>query len=528
MSSLDGVVRELRWSAARTSAVQYLLHATLAATGWILAVLLAARLVPIEQAVRVAAFGIPVAFAAVAVAWFAARPRPMKLMRTADLQLGLKERLSTAWERRHAKGPLDETLQLDALRHATRARLAAAFPLRLRRGEASLTVAAALVAMGLALLPNPMNQVLAQRHADQVSQTHAAGTIAATKKQLAAATSPAPLDPKVQKILQDAQSKIANAPDPRSALESITPAEQQLLQLSDPQTPAQVTSAQNLANNLGTTNAGRTAGQAISASPAKGAQSLRDLATQLQSLSPQDRAALAKALADAAQHAQDPAMAASMQKASDALASGDLGGAAAALNDLSGQLDALQQQVSNDQEIAAAVNGLEGARQQLATQADRDAGAASASPATGSSPASGSSATSGSGSGTGSGTGSGNGAGNGSGTGSGNGNGSGSGGGGGSGGTGGVGASGSGAGAGTAAKPTESLYVPGQPVPGQSENDPTPLGPGQNVPLTPYTQVVQAYQQAALDAANQSLIPGSERDLIREYFSSLGESQGAG
>ena len=31
-------------------------------------------------------------------------------------------------------------------------------------------------------------------------------------------------------------------------------------------------------------------------------------------------------------------------------------------------------------------------------------------------------------------------------------------------------------------------------------------------------------RDAALDAANQSLIPGSEQDLIRAYFSSLGES----
>jgi len=79
------------------------------------------------------------------------------------------------------------------------------------------------------------------------------------------------------------------------------------------------------------------------------------------------------------------------------------------------------------------------------------------------------------------------------------------------------------AGQGNAAASTERVYVPGQPVPGQSETDPAPLGPGQDVPLTPYTQVVQAYQQAALDASDQSLIPGSERDLIRAYFSSLGE-----
>ena len=64
-------------------------------------------------------------------------------------------------------------------------------------------------------------------------------------------------------------------------------------------------------------------------------------------------------------------------------------------------------------------------------------------------------------------------------------------------------------------------------MPGQSENDPTPLGPGQDVPLSPYTQVIEAYQQAALDATDQSLIPGSERDLVREYFSQLGEPRAA-
>jgi len=63
--------------------------------------------------------------------------------------------------------------------------------------------------------------------------------------------------------------------------------------------------------------------------------------------------------------------------------------------------------------------------------------------------------------------------------------------------------------------------VPGQPVPGASEAEPAPLGPGQDVPMTAYTQVIQAYRQAALDASNQTLIPGSERDLIREYFATL-------
>ncbi|MGH7760670.1 MAG: hypothetical protein ACREOY_04530 [Candidatus Dormibacteraceae bacterium] len=516
MSSLEAVVRELSRSAARSSAFQYLEHATVAAAAWLVAVFLAARVVPIDQVVRIAAIGIPFAFGAATVAWFVSRPRAMNLMRTADLELGLQERLSTAWERRAADGPMDAALRGDALRHAAKVRLAAAFPARFRRGEAAWIAILAAAAIALVFLPNPMDHLMAQRRADQAAQARAATAIAAVKKNLANSTQPAPVDPQVQKILQQLQAKVASAPDPRSALQNITPAEQQLLQLSDPQTPARATTAQNLANSFSGTNAGRTAAQAIAASPANGARSLRSLASQLPSLSPQDRAQLAKALAAAAQHAQDPAMAALLQQASSSLTTGDLSAASSALNDLAGQLDSLQAQLTNDQEIASATNGLEAARQQLASQADRDAGqstAASGSPAAGS----GSGQTGGQGNGSGSGS-SGNG-GNGSGSGSGSG-------GSGSGGTGGVGASGSGSGSGRAATSTERVYVPGQPVPGQTENDPTPLGPGQDVPLTPYNQVIQAYQQAALDVSNQTLIPGSERDIIRQYFSSLSEPAG--
>jgi hypothetical protein len=512
VSSLEAVVRELRWSAARSSAVQYILHAILASAGWILAVLVAARLLPIEQTYRIAAYGVPVVFAAVAVVWVIARPGPMNLMRTADLQLALKERLSTAWERRHADGPMDSVLRQDALRHASLAPLAAAFPIQLRRREGLAIVALILASVALAVLPNAMDQVMSQRRADKASQARAAATVEAVQKKLAAAPSPAPVDPQVQKILQDARARITAAQDPRSALQNITPAEQQLARLSDPRTPGQASTAQNLSNSLSSTSAGRSVSQALNDSPSKGAQAIRDLASQLQILTPQQKDELAKALANAAQHAQDPAMASSLQRASQSLSSGDLSAASAAMSDLAGQLDSLQQQMTNDQEIAAAINGLEAAREGLAAQADRDASSSAQSAAA---------AASGSGSGnaqaSASGSGSGNGIGNGSGSGTGNGSGE-----TGNGGTGGVG-NGSGTGSGSPTKPTERIFVPGRPVPGQMENEPTPLGPGQDVPLTPYTQVIQSYRQAALDATNRSLIPVSSSDLIRMYFSSLSE-----
>jgi len=518
MASLDSILTELRRAAARSRAARYALHGLLGAAAWAAGVLIVERLVAIELGPRLALIGVPVAIVVAFGAWMLRRPTPLILMQLADIRLGLKERLSTAWERKGAAGPLDAAQQRDALHHANSAKLAGAFPIRINRGEASLVAILTIFALALALLPN---QVLAQRQADRASQTRAANALKQAERKIAAAsTTPTP-NPQVDKILRDTQAKIQQAGSPRRALESITPAEQRLQQLTDPRTPGLSSSAQNLANALSNAEAGRAASQAISRSPAQGAQAVRNLASQLQNLTPQQRQDLAKALADAAQHAQDSQMRNSLNQASNSLQSGDTTSTAQSLNDVASQLDQLQQQESTDQAVASAINVLEAARQELATQADRDAGQGGQAGASASASASASGSGNGNGHGSGTGTGNGNGSGNGNGNGTGTGTGSGTGTGGQNPGNG----NGSGSGSGSATKTTERIYVPGQPVPGQSQNDPTPLGPGQDVPLSPYTQVIQAYQQAALDAVDQSLIPGSERDLVREYFSQLGEQQ---
>jgi len=373
MSQLDAVVVQLSRASARARAVTYLTHAALASAAWVAFVLLVARFVAIDRRVPIAIAGLPVALLGCAVAWLVSRPSPPALLLVADLRLGLKERLSTAWERRTATGPLDGHLRQDALGHAASLRPAAAFPVQIDRREIGMIAALAVVALGFAIFPNPMDRVLAQRQADRVSQARAVTAVQAARKKVEAQPSPAPVNPQVVKILQDAQAKIRQADGPRRALETITPAEQKLQQLTDPQTPARNSSAQNLANALSATSAGRSAGQALSSNPTQGAQSLRDLASQLQSLSPKDQQELAKALANAAQHAQDPAMARSLQNASDSLKNGDTASASQALNDTASQLDSLQQQDNNDQAVASAINGLEAARQELAAQADRDA-----------------------------------------------------------------------------------------------------------------------------------------------------------
>src|SRR5438132_1249714 len=370
MNSLETILRQLRRAAARARAASYAVHGLVAAGAWITAVLVIARLVPFERRAEVAAIGVPVAAALVVLAWSLRRPSAPLLMALADIRLGLKERLSTAWERRAEAGPMDGALRQDALRHAAGASPVRAFPVRVNRGEASLVAVLTIFALGLALLPNPMDRVLAQRQADRASQARAAKVVTDAQKKVAASDKP---NPQVEKILQDTQAKIREAASPRKALESITPAEQQLQRLTDPGTPALNSSAQNLANALSGTAAGRGAAQAVSSSPAKGAQAVRDLASQLQTLSPKDREELAKALAKASQQAQNAPMRDSLSKAASSLQSGDTSAAAQSLNDVASQLDSLQAQQNTDQAVASAINGLEAARQELAAQADRDA-----------------------------------------------------------------------------------------------------------------------------------------------------------
>src|SRR5207245_803173 len=199
---------------------RYAVHGLVAAAAWVTLVLLIARLTPFERRATVAVVGIPVALAIAALAWLLRRPSAAILMRLADIRLGLKERLSTAWERRTESGALDDAQRRDALQHAARTRLAAAFPVRVNRGEASLVAVLAIFALALALLPNPMDQVLAQRQADRTSQARAAKAVQDAQKKITDSAKPTPVDPQVQKILHDAQAKIRQADSPRQAQNS--------------------------------------------------------------------------------------------------------------------------------------------------------------------------------------------------------------------------------------------------------------------------------------------------------------------
>src|SRR5207248_865707 len=157
VSSLDAIIRELGRAAARARGARYAVHALVAALAWIALMLVIARLTPFEGRALAAAVGIPIVFVIALGAWLLRRPSAAVLMRLADFRLGLKERLSTAWERRSESGPMDAVQLRDALRQASGTRLATAFPVRVNRGEASVVAVLAIFSLALALLPNPMD-----------------------------------------------------------------------------------------------------------------------------------------------------------------------------------------------------------------------------------------------------------------------------------------------------------------------------------------------------------------------------------
>jgi hypothetical protein len=504
MPGLKQIVGELQRAADRARAARFLLHALLAAATIAVALLLLGRFFPIEpQAFTI--FALPISLLVTFAAWLVTRPSADLVVQVADLRLGLDQRLSTAWERRHQQSPLDQHLQADAVAHTARLPVKRAFPMRLDRREAGFLGLLSIGFVVLTLLPNPMESVIARHNADHAAQAAAANTLQSSRAALQA--SRAPDQAKVEQILEKAQRDIAAAPDPQHALEAITPAEERLQQLADPRTPRLENDRQSLANSLQGSSSAPNAAGAIASSPKEGAAALRGLAGQLPSMSPAEQKEVANRLQQAANNSQDPSMRQSLQQASTDLKKGDTQSAAGDLEQAAQQLDSLQQQEDNASEVNQARNALESARQQLAQQADRDAGRVPQPQANNGQPAGG---TSGSSQGQPGQTGSGSGAQQAS-----------------SGQAGQTGRQGSGSGGGNAAAPTERIFVPGQPAPGEQANQPEPLGPGQEVPLRPYTEVVNSYQQAALDVVENASIPASQKDLVRDYFSSIAGSENA-
>jgi len=462
------------------------------------------------------------------VGWLRAWPSLPEVARLADLNLGSRERLSTALEFATVKTYLPSRQRLDAeawAEHADPTQVVpGGWPLR----TLAVFVAAALFAIGLSLLPNPALTQLRQHRAAVTAQNQAAdqvAAIAAKEAQGRPGEDPATRQALVQDLKKTEQA-VRNAPDPQTAVAALSQAQQDIRNLQDPNLGAkqQGSSAagQALAQNA---NPGQKAGQSLaSQNNAQAASDLRNLASSLGSMSQADQQSLSQSLAQAAQAATatgNPQLGQSLQKASDALKNGDTAAAEAALNQAAAQTDQLQSGEDFAGDAAQAANGLQQAKGPLEQQAQSQAQGGQGSQGQ-VQQGQGQQGQGQQGQGQGQGQqGQGQGQGQqGQGTGQGQ-QGQGQ-------GQQGQGQGGQGQGGGQnggqtgGAKSTEKVYVPSQGDPtGQGQNQGS--GQGTDANLVPYEQVYADYKAAALNQVDRADIPQSERDLVNQYFTNLGQ-----
>ena len=572
-TTLDGLLTALRRRALGDSAVHW---ALLALAGWAAAVsllLVWSKLTPTGHVTLIAAALAVLAALVTGAAWARRRPTVLQVARVADARLDLDERLASALFYADASGDMEARLRADAIRAATRYKPAQAFPLRRHRDLIAVALAVALVAVLLAVTPNPQSETLARQAANREATAQARRVVASARNRLGH-----PSSAEAQKIasaLEAALSQLARAGTPLASLVALSDLSRQLAQLdnssADANQAAEAAAGDALAGAPGT--------QKLSSELANGnlnaaAAGLRALAARLSSLSPAQRKALAAALGRAAasagykagtggsasaQSGSNGRFAGGLAQASSALSTGQLSSAGQALKSAAGGATASASAVSLQQQLAADQAAVQNEEARVASQAQAgtgtggplapgrggaahhraqglaqgNTGAANGVPAGGPGSRSPGGASSNSkpngagagGSGSGSqasGGGSGSGAG-----GAGSGSGSGLGPGGrGQGGEGGPGKTKGPQSGGTAksvptAAPSDQVSIAGQPG-ASAEVVGAQAGSGGAVKTTPYQAVLPTFAKTALQGLGSHVVSPADQGAVRSYFSSLG------
>lgn len=268
----------------------------------------------------------------------------LTIARRADRVLGLKERLLTAVELqgRPAHSPLVGLQLRDALDQFRRQDPADHFPVRLPGRELNALLGFAILAVGLVLAPNPMEQVVRQREQVAVTIKQEAERIRKLADELAALEDPEDfLD--VQDALRAAAAAIGDRQlSPEEANAVLQRLEQQLQAKQDPGVGELDDALSALAGSLASDPATRDFGTSLARGDIRqAAREMRRLGEEAATLSPADRQKLSRALRQAGNRMSrsNPALSQSMLRASDALESGQPGDAWQALSEAADQLD---------------------------------------------------------------------------------------------------------------------------------------------------------------------------------------------
>jgi hypothetical protein len=522
----------------------------LAVTAWAAAAALVmawSKLSPMPGAGAIAAGLGALAVAGGAAAWAIGRPPPAQVARVTDARLDLKERLASALDFAGLPGDLHGRLVDDAIQRAHEHRPADAFPLQRHSRRALAAGLSVAVAAALAFTPNPQAGALARRSADQAVLSQAKRTVRVARKALKKEGGKEAAQ--AEQELEQALAQLQRARTPLQALTALSALQSELASLPDLESQGEAAAAAAGAALAGAPGAGKLSLDLSRGDLKAAAYDLRQLAKALAGLSPAEQRALAKALENASQQAaarQGPgqpgsqqgqgqqgtaptsgpqSLASQLAQAAQALASGKTGPAEKDLGSAASGANASASAASLQQELAAIQAAVHNAQSAVAAQAQADSsghgaksngaagkkglgkghGGAIARYATGSGAGKGANpgAVAGHGEGSGSGQGSGNGSGSsrgGAGAGSGN---------------------GSGTGQGGSKRPSDQVFVGGQP--GSSEQVVgRHLGNGYRVKTTDYQNVLPSFEKTALQGLGSQVVSPADQNLVRDYFSSLG------
>ena len=442
-------------------------------------------------------------------------PTPVaRVARRADHDLDLKERLITAIElqRQPAGGavPLAGLQLRDAVTQLRRYEALESFPVRLPNREVNLLLVLALLAIGLVMAPNPMEETVRQREQVAATITQEAERIEKLSEELAAMEDPEDFAD-IQDVLRAASQELQERQlSPEQANATLQRLEQNLLARQDPSTGDLEDALASLAGSL----ASETATRDLATSLARGdvreaSRELQQLGEQAGALSAAEQEKLSRALREAGNRTSraNGALSEALLESSEALENGDAAQASEAMRQAAAELERSAGQLRSANQRERALSQLQQSRGAI-TRSQQAAQSGTAGNQRGASQQAGlgegemGEEPGGAGAGEGE-DGSGDQ-------------------------PGGTGA-GTGQGSGDEAL-FDPLFAAGDPdfVPGQTPFDPNETfqnpdldSPYSNEAQVGYKQVFAQYQERATQTLQNSYIPAGMKDIVKDYFSSL-------
>jgi hypothetical protein len=342
------------------------------------------------------------------------RPRsPMQIARRVDGELGLKERLSTAvgivisdqlsvisdqssltidhWSlvTDHSFDPeLVARQRNDALAAAQNVDPRRDFPLRILRRPLAAAGMLAAALITLALLPNPMDAILAERAATAAAAEEAADRVEELREEIenAAELTPEERADLARQLAELAEQLRANPGDREEALADLSRLEEELRRQIDADLAARQDALADLAAQL---QALAEAQSADAESPADATEALDALAEALAEMSPAEREALARsltALAGQAAQAGEADLAQSLAELAQAAQSGDSTAAAQSARSVEGALSESERDISAQSRLQQTLDQISAARQAMAGSGSRPSTGTAQAPGSGQNP----------------------------------------------------------------------------------------------------------------------------------------------